>query len=104
MKSIHRGAFHLRVGFQISFKVEKLMHALATMIGIDVNINAGASVSIQLPPAPYQKFWEEDTCNHDVCSLENCRVTYDFGGPLRKAETTKAHDETTWDSGLLNLA
>ena len=82
VKDTSSGAFHLNVGFHLSFNVKDLMQSLATLTNVDVNIKAESSVpisaqTVQQPPVQMEK--DPPQKKND----EKREHFPGFGGPLK---------------------
>ena len=105
VKDTSTGAFHLNVGFHLSFNVKELMQALAKMTDIDVTIKAESSVPIsgqqsaQTMQQPAQKEKEPPQKKNDEKLMG-------LGGPLKTTEPNQkiVDDSITWESKLIKLS
>ena len=104
VKDTSTGAFHLNVGFHLSFNVKELMQALAKMTDIDVTIKAESSVPIsgqrsaQTVQQPAQKEKEPPQKKNEHFP--------NLGGPLKKTDQSEkiVDDSITWESKLIKLS
>lgn len=104
VKDTSTGAFHLNVGFHLSFNVKDLMQSLATLTNVDVNIKAESSVpisaqTVQQPPVQMEK--DPPQKKND----EKREHFPGFGGPLKKIDQSEkiVDDSITWETKLYKL-
>lgn len=105
VKDNSTGAYHLNVGFHLSFNVKDLMQSLAGMTGTDVvtqPIMAGASAPInqnretpQQPPPPNN--------GQQPSPAATTKPDVGLGGPLKKVDGPKRDQDITWETKLLHL-
>jgi len=104
VKATSTGAFHLNVGFHLSFNVKELMQAPAKMTDVDVTIKAESSVpssgqqSAQTVQQPAQKEKEPPQKKNEHFP--------NLGGPLKKTDQSEkiVDDSITWESKLIKLS
>jgi hypothetical protein len=101
VKDTSSGAFHLNVGFHLSFNVKDLMQALATLTNVDVNIKAESSVPISAQTVQQPAQMDPPQKKND----EKREHFPGFGGPLKKIDQSEkiVDDSITWETKLYKL-
>ena len=107
VKDTSSGAFHLNVGFHLSFNVKDLMQALATLTNVDVNIKAESSVPISAQQSA-QTVQQPAQMEKDPPQKKNDEKREHFpglGGPLKKIDQSEkiVDDSITWETELYKL-
>jgi len=101
VKDTSSGAFHLNVGFHLSFNVKDLMQSLATLTNVDVNIKAESSVPISAQTVQQPAQMDPPQKKND----EKREHFPGFGGPLKKIDQSEkiVDDSITWETKLYKL-
>ena len=105
VKDTSTGAFHLNVGFHLSFNVKELMQALAKMTDVDVTIKAESSVPISRQQSA-QTMQQPAQKEKEPPQKKNDEKLMGLGGPLKTTEPNQkiVDDSMTWETKLIKLS